>query len=151
MADRDQMPNREACPCGSGGAFGDCCGPIIGGQVPCETARALMCSRYTAYVTGASDYLRASWHPGTRHRHRYREVGEPVKWLGLKILSVHAGGPDDREGQVEFVARFKVGGRARRLHEISRFRRHDGRWHYVDGEPGPTDSGFAHGAGDADR
>ncbi|MBS0554808.1 MAG: hypothetical protein JSS47_20145, partial [Proteobacteria bacterium] len=34
----------------------------------------------------------------------------------------------------EFVARFRVGGRAQRLHETSRFVREDGRWYYVDGD-----------------
>jgi SEC-C motif-containing protein len=34
---------------------------------------------------------------------------------------------------VEFVARYKIGGRAHRLHEISRFVREEGRWLYVDG------------------
>jgi SEC-C motif-containing protein len=32
------------------------------------------------------------------------------------------------------VARSKLGGRAQRLHETSRFVREDGRWFYVDGE-----------------
>jgi len=35
---------------------------------------------------------------------------------------------------VEFVARYKLNGRAFRLHEVSRFARVDGRWLYVDGE-----------------
>jgi SEC-C motif-containing protein len=36
---------------------------------------------------------------------------------------------------VEFVARYKVGGRAHRLHESSRFiRGEDGHWRYVDGD-----------------
>ena len=36
--------------------------------------------------------------------------------------------------EVEFVARYRVDGRAVRLHERSRFVREDGRWFYVDGE-----------------
>ncbi len=35
---------------------------------------------------------------------------------------------------VEFVARYKLNGRAFKLHETSRFERVDGRWLYVDGE-----------------
>ena len=35
---------------------------------------------------------------------------------------------------VEFVARFRVGGKAVRQHERSRFVREDGRWFYVDGD-----------------
>ncbi len=34
---------------------------------------------------------------------------------------------------VEFVARYKVNGRAHRLHEVSRFVLEDGRWFYLDG------------------
>ena len=35
---------------------------------------------------------------------------------------------------VEFVARYKIAGRAYKLHETSRFVREDGRWFYLDGE-----------------
>ncbi|MDE2310463.1 MAG: hypothetical protein KGL01_06495 [Betaproteobacteria bacterium] len=35
---------------------------------------------------------------------------------------------------VEFVGRDKEGGRAHRLHEISRFVREVGQWFYVDGD-----------------
>jgi SEC-C motif domain protein len=34
---------------------------------------------------------------------------------------------------VEFVARYKLGDLAHRLHEINRFVREDGRWFYIDG------------------
>jgi len=35
---------------------------------------------------------------------------------------------------VEFVARYKVNGRAHRLHEVSRFVHENERWFYVDGD-----------------
>ena len=38
---------------------------------------------------------------------------------------------------VEFVARHRVGGRAVRLHETSRFVRQGGQWWYVDGDMDP--------------
>jgi SEC-C motif-containing protein len=41
---------------------------------------------------------------------------------------------DDDHATVEFVARSKLGGRAHRLHETSRFERVDRRWLYVDGD-----------------
>lgn len=37
------------------------------------------------------------------------------------------------EGRVELVARYRIGGRAFRLHERSRFVREDEAWRYVDG------------------
>ncbi len=36
--------------------------------------------------------------------------------------------------EVEFVARYRVDGRAVRMHERSRFVREDGRWFYVAGD-----------------
>jgi SEC-C motif-containing protein len=36
--------------------------------------------------------------------------------------------------EVEFVARYRVQGRAVRLHENSRFVREGGRWYYIDGD-----------------
>ena len=91
-----------------------------------------MRSRYSAYATGNESYLLATWHPTTRPA----GVGLPAdqKWLGLKIYETVAGGSDDREGFVEFAARFKMGGKGHRLRERSRFIYQDGRWYYVDGE-----------------
>jgi len=52
--------------------------------------------------------------------------------LGLEVKRFEVTGKDS--AVVEFVARYKVGGKAQRLHEVSRFERIDGRWVYVDGE-----------------
>jgi SEC-C motif-containing protein len=53
--------------------------------------------------------------------------------VGLKIVRTEAGGPDDAQGVVEFVARYKIGGKAHRLHETSRFVREDEKMFYLDG------------------
>jgi SEC-C motif-containing protein len=95
-----------------------------------------MRSRYSAYARGNADYLRATWHPTTRRQDL--RLHEPVTWIGLSIERTEAGGPDDGEGRVEFVARYKIGGRAHRLRETSRFVRRDDRWYYVDGETDPA-------------
>lgn len=91
-----------------------------------------MRSRYSAYARGEAAYLIDTWHPATRHREL--DLDPAVRWIDLRILDIEDGGPGDQEGRVEFVARYKVGGRAHRLHEKSRFQRHQGRWYYVDGE-----------------
>ena len=87
-----------------------------------------MRSRYSAYVVGQIEYLLGTWHPSTA-------PGElelsPVKWLRLDVL--HAEETGDA-GVVEFVALFRVNGRAQRMHEISSFVRQDGRWYYIDGQ-----------------
>ena len=59
---------------------------------------------------------------------------EPPKprWLGLEIRAVTQ--RDERHAGVEFVARFKIGGRAQRLQESSRFVLENGSWMYLDGD-----------------
>lgn len=91
-----------------------------------------MRSRYAAYVLGLEPYLLATWHPSTRPAELKLDEDPPQRWLGLSIKRHEV--QDENNAIVEFVARYKVGGRAYRLHENSRFVREDGRWFYVDGD-----------------
>lgn len=120
------------CPCGSGLSFDACCAPFIRGERPPPGAEALMRSRYSAYVLGDEAYLLATWHPDTRPARLDLETEPRPRWLGLSVKASRE--PDAEHAQVEFVARYKIGGRAFRLHENSRFERIDGRWFYLDGE-----------------
>ncbi|WP_018174601.1 MULTISPECIES: YchJ family protein [unclassified Thioalkalivibrio] len=120
------------CACGSGLDRAACCGQYLDGAAAAPTAQALMRSRYAAFVEGREDYLLATWAAATRPESLVLEPGQ--RWLGLAIRATEAGGPEDQEGWVEFVARSRVRGQGVRLHERSRFRREDGRWVYVDGE-----------------
>jgi SEC-C motif domain protein len=95
------------------------------------TAEALMRSRYSAYVLGLGDYLIATWHPSTRPS-RLEPAPPGQRWLGLEVRRRAQADADHAE--VEFVARSKLGGRAQRLHEVSRFVRENDRWYYLDGE-----------------
>lgn len=90
-----------------------------------------MRSRYSAYTLQREDYLLETWHPATRPQQLELDTQPPPQWLGLKIVAIEDGGPADTEGLVEFVARYKRGGRATRLQERSYFKRVDGRWLYV--------------------
>ena len=91
-----------------------------------------MRSRYSAYVLGLEPYLLATWHASTRPTALDLDKETSPRWLGLDIKRHQATGPDS--AVVEFVARYKTGGRAHRQHEVSRFVREEGRWYYVDGE-----------------
>ena len=123
--------NTTPCPCGSGKSFDPCCGRHLAGEAA-PTAEALMRSRYSAYGLLREDYLLATWHPSNRPRELGLALDAPVKWLGLEVKRHEQ--TDADHAVVEFVARYKVNGRAQRLHEISRFVREDGRWLYVDGD-----------------
>jgi SEC-C motif-containing protein len=101
-----------------------------GFELPAPDAEALMRSRYSAFVLQQADYLRATWHASTRPDTLDFELG--TRWLGLEVRRHQVTGPDAAE--VEFVARYRLGGKATRLHEKSRFVREEGRWFYVDGD-----------------
>ena len=122
----------DPCPCEPMRRYGDCCGRYHAGPLHLQapTAEALMRSRYSAFVREMTDYLLATWHTSTRPpRLEPNEVG--LTWLGLEIKRHTA--IDADHATVEFLARSKLGGRAQRLHELSRFVREEGRWLYVDG------------------
>lgn len=124
------------CPCGRSATYATCCGPLhqafaASSGLTAATPEALMRSRYSAFVLDLRDYLLASWHASTRPTEL--EPPEPgLKWLGLDVK--RAAMQDADHGTVEFVARSKLGGRAHRLHEVSRFVRENGEWLYVDGD-----------------
>ena len=130
---KDQNDNSNPeCWCGSGVVEQGCCAPLLAGEAQAATAEALMRSRYSAYATGNVDYLVATWYPVTCPAEL--ELDADQRWLGLKVLATQAGGVEDLEGMVEFVARYKVDGRGHRLHEVSHFQKVGARWLYVGGE-----------------
>jgi len=75
-------------------------------------------------------YLLETWHTSTRPP--FIDFSDAVKWLGLSIKRCEQ--LNEQHAIVEFVARYKIHGRAYRLHEISRFLREHERWYYVDGD-----------------
>ena len=122
----------SACPC-SGIDFARCCGRWSIGAPPPDAA-ALMRSRYSAYVRRDEAWLLATWHASTRPAALDLQATPTPTWLGLEVKAHRH---DGDHAEVEFVARHRVGGgRAQRMHEISRFVREDGQWFYLDGVVG---------------
>ena len=126
--------SEQLCPCGSGKSYDGCCGPYHARRSDPPTAEALMRSRYSAYVLGDAKYLYRSWDEQTRPSLPSLRAMPPVHWLGLTVERRQAGGQDDEQGTVTFVARYLDGGRVVELAETSRFRRRNGKWVYVDGD-----------------
>jgi SEC-C motif-containing protein len=91
-----------------------------------------MRSRYTAYTLLREDYLLATWHSSTRPSSLGLAEEVPTQWIGLQIKRHEQS--DAEHARVEFVARYKINGRAHRLHEVSRFVLENGKWLYVDGK-----------------
>lgn len=126
------MNETNACPCGTSKTYADCCCRFLAGSEIPATAEALMRSRYTAYTLLNEEYLLKTWHASTRPQQLNLSEERSSKWLGLQVKRHEQ--QDAEHATVEFIARYKVGGRAHRLHEVSRFVREAGCWFYLDGE-----------------
>ncbi|MEY3630316.1 MAG: hypothetical protein RLY91_2082 [Pseudomonadota bacterium] len=130
------LDKNTACPCGRmqgkrSLSFEQCCQRYLDhfGSTPAPDAESLMRSRYSAFVLQRSDYLLKTW--DVSHRPAELDFDANTKWLGLQVKMHHT--IDLEHAEVEFVARYRVQGKASRLHERSRFVCRDGRWYYLDG------------------
>ncbi len=132
-----QIKNEENCPCNSGKAYGECCGPILEGTARAETAEALMRARYSAYVTEHIKFLKNS---SVREvQEEFDEVASTnwsraAEWHGLEILRTEKGGADDATGVVEFRAIYTANNELCNHHEVSTFVKEDDGWKFQDGE-----------------
>ena len=131
------LARASLCPCGSEQSYDSCCAPYHERINAAPTAEALMRSRYAAYVLGLVDYLVATTHPTTRSKNlaaAYQQTFETIQWIGLEVCSTSQGAVTDKTGKVEFKATYLQGGQTSVHHEHSRFKRHSGAWHYLDGK-----------------
>ena len=131
------MKNEDNCPCNSGKTFGECCGPIIAGEVKAETAEALMRARYSSYVSGDIGFLKTSSVKATQEEFdeaASRAWSKNSRWHGLEIISTTGGGKGDKAGTVEFRATYTAGGEFCNHHEVSQFVKEKDGWKFVDGE-----------------
>ena len=131
----------KSCPCGSGLSYAGCCEPYINGKKNAPTAEALMRSRYTAYVEHAIEYIVETCSQDEKNRIDFNQTknwSEKSKWLGLKIISVEKGGPQDTDGTVEFEATYEMENLKELHHEKANFKKVEGRWLYTEGEVKPN-------------
>ncbi|CAN4269475.1 UPF0225 domain containing protein [Methylophilaceae bacterium] len=90
-----------------------------------------MRSRYSAYALELPEYLLATWHPDSRPSSLDLSEEPAIKWIGLTIKLAKP--EQDNKATVEFIARYKLSGKAYRLHELSEFIKLDRRWYYLSG------------------
>jgi SEC-C motif-containing protein len=127
----------DKCPCGSGLPYSECCEPLIKGSRAAATAEELMRSRYSAYAKAEIEYLRESLLPDQRSDFdpgSTRQWAEAAKWQEFEILKTEGGGAEDEEGRIEFTATFLQDGAQRVHHELSTFKKVEGRWYLENGE-----------------
>ena len=125
----------KPCPCGSTKDYVQCCGRFLDGGELAKTPEQLMRSRFSAYALGGyGQYLLATWFPATARGLTVQGLSErSVDWQKLEVVAKSQSGD---EGMVEFKAYFKDGKQDDALevmHEISEFKRINGRWLYVGG------------------
>lgn len=127
----DSETGSSNCPCGSKNGYRQCCEPLHNGAAA-RDAEALMRSRYSAFALGLDDYIQRSWHISTRPAPSGVTLDPQQRWIGLQIKRHQP--IDSEHALVEFIARYKINGRAFVLHETSRFVREGEHWFYVDGD-----------------
>jgi SEC-C motif-containing protein len=119
------------CPCGKG-RYETCCGRFHDGKELASNAEELMRSRYSAFVLKNEAYLLSTWHPSMRPQDPLFNE-DPIQWMGLTVKQFSEAN-DRLSATVEFVAIYKINGKAHRLHEISAFVCEGEQWLYVDGQ-----------------
>lgn len=140
--------SNEPCYCCTGKPFADCCEPLLTGKRKAESPEVLMRSRYSAFCTHNSEYIRTTHHPN----YQTEDDGDPLdqalkttQWLGLKIIETQG-------DTVEFCAFYrdltdsgvlsaessKAAPTAQQLHEQSHFVCENDEWFYTEGTMLPT-------------
>ena len=121
----------SGCYCGNSVSFQNCCEPYIKGIKNAPTAETLMRSRYSAFATGAADYLVNTTHISKRRYHNKKDIlawSQANKWLKLEVLA-------STETTVTFKAYYLDENLKAQVHyEHSTFKLENGKWFYVDGE-----------------
>ncbi len=123
---------QSSCWCGSELTYQQCCHVYITGEKLAPTAELLMRSRYTAYAIHNSEYLLKTW--DTNKRPQAIDFSkDKAEWQQLKIIATKKGRANDSRGIVEFKAYYLLDGKQHILKEISRFKKQQGSWYYLDG------------------
>lgn len=126
------------CPCGSQKTLEQCCLPFIRGEQLPESPEQLMRSRYTAYSLAEIDYIAKTMRGVALKGFNKENVAawmHVVTWQGLNVLNTDYK-KGDKQGYVEFIARYQQNDQIRILHEKSEFKFEDGQWFYVNGTEG---------------
>lgn len=130
-----EMSESKDCACGSGETFQHCCAPYIVGTKQPETAERLLRSRYTAFSKHQVDYILSTHHPEKAKevtREAIDQWSRQSKWLGLTVIKGERGGEADEDGEIEFIARYQQDGKVHDHHEVSLFKKHEGKWYFFD-------------------
>lgn len=125
------------CPCGTDIDYEKCCGPYHESATYPETAEKLMRARYSAFVKNKVGFIADTHVPDTEdfNLEEAKQWATSSTWKGLHIVSTKKGQVDDQTGVVEFKALYADEKDKDYLHhEVSTFKKIDGKWFYEDGQ-----------------
>ncbi len=128
------LDHMQPCPCGFDAAFRDCCEQIINGTRESQSATELLRARYSAFATGAIDFIISTTHTRTRREvdpASIREWSETSIWHGLHLLD--SKDVDEDTTYISFEAHFSQNGKDVHHRETSLFERDHGKWMFVTG------------------
>jgi SEC-C motif-containing protein len=142
------MPINNKCFCGSNKNFSSCCHPFINRDDFPQTPEKLMRSRFSAYVSGNSEYIYDTYAKSSQTSQSINDInewGNACSWLALQIhpTSMNCNiGDDTTEQFVEFSAFYISDDILYELRENSRFMLEDiqinnkknMQWRYIDGD-----------------
>ncbi|WP_120993376.1 YchJ family protein [Stutzerimonas urumqiensis] len=126
--------DHSPCPCGSGDSLSQCCGRYHAGT-PAPSAQTLMRSRYSAYVLGKIDYLKATTLPVQQNALDTEAMlrwSLDSTWLGLDVHEDAVLGGKPEHALVRFTARWHDATGEHAHEERSAFVQRDGRWYFID-------------------
>jgi SEC-C motif-containing protein len=130
----DDSQRGANCPCGSGDTLGECCGRYHRG-LSAPSAERLMRSRYSAYVLGLIDYLKATTLPVQQESLDLQSMSDwsaGSTWLGLEVEESQLIGGQPEHARVSFTARWHDLAGEHAQHERSAFVQRDGKWYFID-------------------
>ncbi|WP_313089732.1 YchJ family protein [Pseudomonas sp.] len=122
------------CPCGSADPYDACCRRYLDG-LPAPNTERLMRSRYSAYVLGKIDYLKATTLPAQQNSldlQAMKQWSASSTWLGLEVETTQLLGGCPEHALVSFTAHWHDQHGAHAQHERSAFVQHDGVWYFID-------------------
>lgn len=129
------------CACCSNREYEKCCGRFLESAELPSTPEELMRSRYTAFTRAQVDYIADTQMASAAknfNRIDAKKWAQSCEWLGLEVLS---SGHEGDTGHVEFIAKFSQNNLPKQMHEVSQFKKINGKWFYSSGtQPKPKAS-----------
>uniref|UniRef100_A0A7S0AHI5 YchJ-like middle NTF2-like domain-containing protein n=1 Tax=Minutocellus polymorphus TaxID=265543 RepID=A0A7S0AHI5_9STRA len=114
-----EAASSEACPCGSGQKYGDCCQPFhLGSKWP-QSPREVLQTRYSAFAYRLPAYIIDTTHPECRDWRPnkvdwIKDLDRQGMFDSYEFVSLEPGeeeaGSDDNEGYITFKVQLKAKG-----------------------------------------